>query len=192
MADRDQEHVTRLLRHTTAGDGGAESELVDLVWDELRAIAAGFLTDERADHTLQPTALVHEAYLKLFGTTQLGPGDRNVFLGLAARAMRRVLIDHARARATARRGGGWARLNLEGLDHAAHDGDMDALTVHELLERFARVDERAAQVVELRFFGGLTRPEIAGVLGISERTVGEDWFAARAWLTRELRREGEA
>jgi RNA polymerase sigma-70 factor (ECF subfamily) len=189
MPTDDQTLASGLLQDMGRGSTVAESQLVPMVWRELRAIAASFLANERNDHTLQPTALVHEAYLRLFDRTQLQATDHERFLGVAARAMRRVLIDHARSRKAERRGGGqWERVNLEGVALTEEHQVLDVLTVHELLGRFAKVDARASEVVELRFFGGLTKAETAAVMSLSERTVDNDWFTARAWLSRELKR----
>lgn len=165
------------------------SELMPLVYDELRRLARGFMGRERRDHTLQPTALVHEAYVKLVDQSRVDWRGRTHFRAVGARVMRRILIDHARGHASAKRGGGVQRVTLgESLVHAA-DGDLDLvelLSLNEALDRLRSVDERAAQVVELRFFGGLTSEEIAEVLGVSSRTVDGDWMHGRAWLKREL------
>ena len=178
---------TLLLRHAADGSETAQERLLALVWQELRGIASSLLRNERIGHTLQPTALVHEAYMRLIDTEGLAVGERELFLGIAARAMRRVLIDHARKRRRLRRGGdAWQRVELgvELLPDIQHD--VDLLEIDEVLKQFAEVDERASRVVELRFFGGLSVDEIAAVLGVSDRTVDNDWFAARAWLSRAL------
>ena len=159
--------------------------LLPVVYDEVRAVAASYLKQERADHTLQPTALVHEAYLKL----QRGgsaPAGRVHLLALAASAMRQILVDHARARGTQKRGGGWERITVDSAVAFSADGVEDVLAVHQALARLATIDPRGAHVVEMRFFGGLTEAEIAEELGISERWVREQWSHARAWLRREL------
>ena len=159
--------------------------LLATVYDEVRAVAASYLKGERSDHTLQPTALVHEAYLKL----QRGgscPAGRVHMLALAASAMRQILVDHARARATQKRGGGWERVTVDSAAPIHPNGADDVLAVHGALARLAALDARAARVVELRFFGGLTEAEVAEELEISERWVREQWTHARAWLRREL------
>jgi RNA polymerase sigma factor (TIGR02999 family) len=164
-------------------------ELLPLAYDELRAIAAAYLRRERPDHTLQATALVHEAYLKLQRAGSV-PGDRVQFMARAAGAMRQILVDHARARAAKKRGGGWRRVTVESDIAFAKDGIDDVLAVDEALSRLARLDPRAAQIVELRFFSGLTEVEVAGQMGASERWVREQWAHARAWLGRELEAGG--
>jgi len=171
------------------GDDAASNSdhLFNLVGDELHAIAEAYLRRERAEHTLQPTALVHEAYLRLVDTTAIQGGDRNRFLSIAARAMRRVLVDHARRHQAARRGGGGGqRVTLHPDLETAGTKDVDILELHGALERFSAVDERAARVVEMRFFAGLSIDETAEALGVSDRTVDNDWYVARAWLMREL------
>ncbi len=167
-------------------------QLFALIYDELRRIAAGLLRRERPEHTLQPTALVHEAYLKLVDQTRIRWQDRAHFLGIAARAMRQILVDHARGRAAKKRGGGRQRVTLdEGL--LAEEGkELELLALDDAMTRLAGFDERAARVVELRIFGGLTVTEIALVLGVSKRTVDGDWSVARMWLARELRPEAPA
>lgn len=181
--------LTRLLRASSAGDAGsaaATSRLVEIVYDELRALAAGIMRRERSGHTLQPTALVHEAFVRLVDQTGIVWQDRAHFFGIAARTMRQVLVDHARKRHAARRGGGWQRVTL---DDAVPPTDADAshvIDLHEALERFAALDARAARVAELKVFGGLTNEEVGHVLEVSPRTVVSDWSMARMWLGREL------
>ncbi|MFT7464792.1 MAG: RNA polymerase sigma-70 factor (ECF subfamily) [Pseudohongiellaceae bacterium] len=182
--------ATQLLQQSKRGDDSPAAELLVLVGDELRRLAASYLRRERAGHTLQPTALVNEAYLKLVDSTVLVSGDRARFLALAARAMRQVLIDFARKHKAERRGGDhWGRVSLhpEMLDDtgASRDG-YDLIDLDAALSRFAAVHEMASQVVELRFFGGLTIEEAATVLGISDRMVRKYWTSARTWLGREL------
>jgi len=172
-----------------AGDGLSASGLVAMVYDELRGMARGFLSRERSDHTLQPTALVHEAYLRLADQSRVDWRGRTHFLAVAARAMRRILVDHARTRTRQKRGGGQRRITFtEGLTPLA-TAEVDPtqlLAVEEALERLRRESERQADVVELRCFGGLTVEEIAEHLGVSVRTVASDWARARTWLEREL------
>ncbi len=162
----------------------------DSVIAELRALAAKYLAGERPGHTLQPTALVHEAFLRLTGSPGV-PADRSEFIALAATSMRRVLVDHARARRAAKRGGDRRRAPPLALDGAAAKWDqpqVDLLALDEALEKLAALDPRQARIVELRFFGGLGVEAAAQVLGVSTRTVEADWRMARAWLRRELER----
>jgi RNA polymerase sigma-70 factor (ECF subfamily) len=185
--------VTQLLLERNArGAGGAEAsrQLFELVYEELRRLAGALMRRERSAHTLQPTALVHEAFLRLVGATQIDWQDRAHFMGISARAMRQVLVDHARRHAAAKRGGGLAHVTLTGVEVAAPGDAVEVLELHEALERFAALDGRAARVVELRVFGGLSVQETAQVLEVSPRTVDGDWAVARMWLTRELGSEG--
>jgi len=181
-----------LVSRLEAGDTGAASELLPLVYDELRSLAAAYLRRERRGHTLQPTALVHEAWMQVSGGGARRFSGRTHFLATAAIAMRQLLVQHARRRATAKRGGDWQRVGLVTSDGAPSPGvlDVDALDLHAALEELADLSERQARVVELRFFGGLTIPETAEWLGVGETTVEDDWHAARAWLLLRLR-DGE-
>ena len=181
--------VTRILLDLSAAestDPSLTERLFALVYDELRVLASNLMRHERAGHTLQATALVHEAYLRLVDQTRISWQDRRHFMGVAARAMRQILVDHARRRGAEKRGGGWERVTLEDLDGPAASEDYEVLRLHEALERFAALDPRAARVVELRTFGGLTVEEAAAVLEVSRRTVDGDWATARMWLSREL------
>jgi RNA polymerase sigma factor (TIGR02999 family) len=181
--------VTRILGKIRAGDKAAAASLLPLVYDELRAIAGRQIRRERPGHTLQPTALVHEAWLQFQRGASLDVRDRAHFLTIAGRAMRRLLIDHARARKSAKRGGGWDRVTLDERSDssaAARTVDVDLIALHDALERLEQLDERMARVVELRFFGGLTVKEASEVLGIAAVTVEKDWTKAKAWLRREL------
>jgi RNA polymerase sigma factor (TIGR02999 family) len=194
MLDRDASRnnpggdVTRLLADVTAGRSGARDELVALVYDELRSLATWHLRGERTGHTLQPTALVHEAWLRLAGREAETWADRGHFLRVASQAMRRILVEHARARNAEKRGGRGRRLPLEDADVPASAIAPDLLDLDEALTRLASIHERMGQVVELRYFGGLTVEETAGVLATSPMTVKRDWQAARAWLKTELGR----
>lgn len=176
--------TTRLLRAVGAGDPEAADRLLPLVYDELRLLAGRLMHGERAGHTLQATALLHEAFLRL-----VEPGasfvDRGHFLGVAATAMRRVLIDHARARAAQKRGGG-RRVDLDAEALCAADDPTSLLAVDEALARLQAVDPQLAKLVELRFFGGLDNPAVAQTLGISLRSVERGWRTARAFLLRDL------
>jgi RNA polymerase sigma-70 factor (ECF subfamily) len=167
-------------------------ELLPLVYDELRRLARGYMARERREHTLQPTALVHEAYLRLVDQSRVDWQGRTHFRAVGARMMRRILIDHARRHGGLKRGGERQRVTLGEALLRPPDPDVglpELVAVDEALERLARLDERQARVVELRFFGGLTTAEIAEALGVSERTVQGDWAHGRAWLRRELARE---
>jgi RNA polymerase sigma factor (TIGR02999 family) len=161
-------------------------EILPLVYDELREIARRYMAKERDAHTLQTTALVNEAYLRLCDARNLGGAGRNEFFAAAANVMRRVLIDHARGKGRDKRGGDLQRVSLSGVDVAATGDSFDLIALDDALGRFAKLDPRAAKVVELRFFGGMTVDEAAEVLGVSKRTVNDDWAFARAWLRREL------
>lgn len=185
-----QGDVTQLLAQMSSGQAGARAALFDLLYAELRRLAAAAMRRERRDHTLQPTALVHEAYVRL-----TGPGgvfeNRSHFLAVAATAMRRVLVDHARARHRQKRGGVSARLDVEDLDSLPREDTepvIDLLALDDALSRLDALDPRQGQIVELRFFGGLTVEETAAVVGVSERTVKREWQISRAWLSRELKR----
>ena len=183
--------VTRLLEELRAGDRSALDRLLPVVYAELRQIAARSLKSERADHTLQPTALVHEAYLRMAGGRNVPWQNRAHVLGCAARVMRNILVDHARARRAGKRGGPDARVTLsEGLV-STDSRDVDLVALDDALTALAATDEQKCRIVELRFFGGLTEAETAEVLGVSERTVRRGWTLAKAWLRREmLRGEG--
>jgi len=172
-----------LLALREAGDGGdAATEL----YPELRRIAGRLMRGERPGHTLQPTAVVHEAFLRLVDAHTIEWQDRAHFLGIAAKVMRRILIEHARRRGAAKRGGSIDRVTLNDGVVSNDESAVDLLALDEVLTRLAEVDERGAQVAELRIFGGLTVRETAEQLGVSTRTVNGDWAVARLWLTREL------
>lgn len=178
--------ITALLRLAASGDPSAPSDLIELVYRELRQQAQVIMRREKADHSLQPTALVHEAFMQVIGYERMEWRARAQFFAIAATQMRRILVDHARARNAARRGGGAPRLSLsEGLGLTT-ENDTDVLTVHEALEALEALDPRAAKGVTLRFFGGFSSPEIAAILEISTRTVEGDWAMARAWLRQAL------
>ena len=182
--------VTRTFLRWRQGDAGAVNALLPLVYEEMRRLAGSFLRDEGSGHTLQPTALAHEAYLRLLDQRQVSWQNRAHFMGLAAQAMRRILIDHARRRAAQKRGGGAVHVALEDADAAGAGPDALGVPAEELsdaLDRLAELDERQARVVELRFFTGLSIEETAEVLAVSPATVKRDWTLARAWLHRELK-----
>jgi RNA polymerase sigma factor (TIGR02999 family) len=183
--------VTDLLQAWGAGDDGALERLVPLVEEELRRLARGYMARERHAHTLQVTALVNEAFLRLMDARRLDWQDRAHFLGIAARLMRRVLVDHARARASQKRGGCAQRVSLtQSLPAAPEAGlDLDVVALDRALANLAAVDERKSRVIELRFFGGLSVEETADVLHVSIGTVKRDWRLAKLWLLRELNEE---
>lgn len=178
--------VTRLLAAARDGDRSALDRLLPLVYDDLRAMASGQMRRERAGHVLQPTAVVHEAYLKLAGGRPLEATDRAHFIAIAARAMRQVLVDFARRRDAEKRGGGWARTTLTGLGPRGVGREISPEELLALDEAMETLEPRQRRVVECRFFGGLEEREIAAALGVSERTVRRDWVKARAWLYRSL------
>lgn len=181
--------VTLLLRDVEAGSEEAKARLLEVLHDELVRIAAVQMRRQRKDHTLQPTALVNEAYLKLFRGASPSFRDRNHFMTAAARAMRSVLVDMARSRATAKRGGDRVRVTLSSDTPSSGDEDSrDVLAVHDALGRLETIDPAWAAVVEMRFFGGLSVEEVAASLGVSEPTVRRRWTLARSWLVRELSR----
>ncbi|MEO8563087.1 MAG: ECF-type sigma factor [bacterium] len=179
--------VTELLRAWGAGDAGASEELVPLLYAELRRQARRALRREREGHTLQATALVHEAWLRLDGQHESHWESRSQFLAVAAQMMRRVLVDHARTRRALKRGGGGTLVTLGDALHAVAPNDqMDVIALDDALARLATLDPRKARLVELRYFAGLSIPEAAEALGVSLATVGREWAVARMWLRREL------
>ncbi|UCG16334.1 MAG: sigma-70 family RNA polymerase sigma factor [Phycisphaerales bacterium] len=180
------EQATRILGEMRRGDGSAARRLLVLVYDELRALAGDMFRAQPLDHTLQPTALVHEAYIRLVNQKDAEWTDRAHFLAVAAKAMRNLLIDHARKRKAGKHGGGRERVALDAVVDSAAERSVDVLALDEALEELGRLHERQARVVELRFFGGLTVPATAEVLEISPASVDNDWRMARAWLTRRL------
>ena len=181
-----QHEITAILREWSDGDQAAPERLMPLVYDELRRQAANYLFKERKSHTLQPTALVHEAYLRLVDQTAVSWQNRAHFFGLAANMMRRVLIDHARAHATEKRGGAAERLSLDDVQIPLEQRAADLIALDNALEQLSKFDERKCRIVEMRFFGGMSDDEIAFALQISPRTVTRDWKTARLWLFREL------
>jgi RNA polymerase sigma factor (TIGR02999 family) len=181
---------TRMLSDLSRGDPAAFERLLPLVYDEMRRLAAGYLRNERPGHTLQPTALAHEAFLRLVVQKNVTWQNRAHFLGVAAQAMRRVLVDHARRRKAQRRGGGRTLVTLSAARTPEWQVAFDDLD--QALDSLARLSERQARVVELRYFGGLTIEETAEVLAVSPMTVKRDWTVARAWLYRELGESGSA
>jgi RNA polymerase sigma factor (TIGR02999 family) len=178
-------NVTELLQAWSAGDVRARDQLLPLIYDDLRRQAAGYLRHERPGHTLPPTALVHEAYLRLADQRRMAWQNRAHFLALAAQAMRRILIDHARAAGAAKRAGDWARVSLND-ELASPQPDIDLRALDDAINELGVLDPQQARIVELRFFGGMSVEETAEVLGISSATIKRDWSSAKAWLYRRL------
>jgi RNA polymerase sigma factor (TIGR02999 family) len=187
MVAEAQQGLTLILGRARAGDEEARGELLARVYDELRQVASGLMRRERPGHTLSPTAVVHEAVIRLLGEAVFDKAaDRSFLFAAAARAMREVLIDHARRRAAGRRGGGRQRVPLDLVVDYFEAQDLDLVAVHEALDRLAELNERQAQVMTLRYFGGMTVPEVAAALGVAVVTVERDWRLARAWLAGQL------
>lgn len=183
--------VTRLLVEWSRGDGAALDELAPLVYAELHRIAASFMRRERADHTLQPTALVNEAFLRLIDQREATWQNRAQFFGVAAQMMRRILVNHARDRCAAKRGGGELRLSLdETIDYFAEQ-DVNLVRLDEALNALERIDGQQSRIVELRFFGGLNIEETAEAVRVSPATVKREWRIAKAWLYDEINRRGD-
>ena len=178
--------VTELLQAWGEGDLGARDRLMPLVYDELRRRAAAYLRREARNQTLQPTALVHEAYLRLVDQRRVIWRNRAQFFAVASQMMRRVLVDRARRRQTAKRSGSWARVALEETAAVTQPAEVDVLDLDSALTRLAAFDERKSRIAELRFFGGLSLEETGQALGVSVATVERDWQAARAWLFKTL------
>jgi len=181
-----QQRVTDLLVQWSHGDGAALAELTPLVYEELRRVAHHHLSGQRRDHTLQTTALVNEAYLRLADQTNPRWENRAHFFAVAARAMRQILVSYARSQQSQKRGGGAVKVELDQAALASPEESKEIVDLHEALERLTTLDSRKVQVVELKYFGGLTYDEIAEVLKISRVTVRRDWKFARAWLYKEL------
>lgn len=178
--------VTRMLIAARDGDAQAESQVLALLYTDLKRRAQAMMRNEKANHTLQPTALVNEAYARLVGTALPEWESRAHFLAIAARVMRRVLVDHARARSSQRRGGDVETISLDASLPLSTDHDPDVLALDQALERLAELDPRQAQMVTMRFFGGLTVAEVAEVMGVSKRTAEAEWTMAKAWLRQAL------
>lgn len=181
--------ATLILDDLTGGDARAADRLMPLVYDELRSLAARQLRREPANHTLQPTAIVNEAYLRMVDQTRVDWKNRAHFLAVAAMAVRRVLLDHARKRKSAKRGDNWRRVTLQEVSAGEPAAQLDLLALDDALCKLEQLNERQCRVVQLRFFGGLTNEEIALVLGVSRSTVVDDWTVAKAWLLCELKGE---
>jgi len=181
--------VTQILHRVQQGDAQAAGELLPLVYEELRKLATARMAHELPNQTLQPTALVHEAWLRLTGGAQPSFDGRGHFFAAAAEAMRRILVEKARRKGRLKRGGAWERVALENLDVAVTTDDDTLLAVHEALEKLAKVDSLGARLIELRFFAGLSNVDAAKALGLAERTAKRTWAYARAWLHEELTRQ---
>lgn len=185
-ADRTHE-ISQILRSWSDGDRQSRDELIASVYEELHKIASRYLRHERSDHTLQPTALVHEAYLKIVDISHITWQDRAHFFAVASNVMRQILVDHARAREAEKRGGEFRRIALEDAISFSNDKtDVDLLALDDALEQLSTFDDQQSRIVELRFFGGLTIEETAEVLGISPATVKREWTLARSWLYRKM------
>jgi RNA polymerase sigma factor (TIGR02999 family) len=182
--------ITDLLARWRAGDERALQALIPIVYSELRSLAHHYLRQERPDHTLQSTALVHEAYVRLVGREPPTLQNRSHFFGVAARLMREILVDHARGVRAAKRGDGAPTIALDEIENVAQRVDVDLLLLDDALTELARFDERQSRIVELRFFSGLSIVETAEVLDISPATVSREWTTARAWLYRQMARSG--
>jgi len=186
MSQQQTSEITQILQDWNDGDETAKEQLLPFVYDELKRQARFLMAAERADHTLQPTALVHEAFLRLSEQTGIDWQNRSHFYGIASRLMRQILVDHARLHATAKRGSNAIHFSIEDLQIPVEERAGSILVLNEVLERLEKLDEKQAKIVEMRFFGGMNNGEIAESLDISERTVGREWQAARLWLYREL------
>jgi len=178
--------VTELLRRWSSGDVAARESLVPLVYDELRRLARYYLASQRSDHTLQSTAIVHEAYLRLAGRDNVYWENRSHFFAVAAQLMRRILVDHARKRNAAKRGGAQLTLLVDEAVEPSSQRELDLVALDDALKALAELDERQSRIVELRFFGGLSIEDTSTVLGISPATVKREWSTARAWLYAEI------
>ena len=185
-----QHQITQLLAEWSEGNQAALDELYPLVYEELHRLARRYMSREKKGHTLQTTALINEAYVRLVDQKNVHWANRSHFFAISAQIMRRILIDHARRRAYAKRGGGAQQVSLEEVAIVAPDLGSNLIRLDEALQTLAEMDPRRSQVVELRYFGGLNNEEIAGVLKISENTVTRDWNMARAWLYQQLTGSG--
>ena len=192
MHDNASSPVTELLVRWRSGDGKALEALMPLVYDEMRRLAHSYLRRERPDHTLQSTALVHEAFVRLTGHAPPQWQDRAHFFGIAANLMRQILVEYARSRNTSKRGGAIIKLAIDSVGDPSGRPDLDIVALDDALKDLARIDPQQSRVVEMRFFAGLSIEETAEVLGISESTVKRDWNTARFWLFRELDRTASA
>jgi RNA polymerase sigma-70 factor (ECF subfamily) len=188
----DSDSITALLAELSRGNREAEARLIPQVYDELRRVAARYMQNERRNHTLQPTALVNEAYVRLVQQHDVPWQGRAHFFAVAAQVMRHVLVDHARGRRAGKRGGAQHQITLGEDALVEQSRPIDVIALHEAMDRLSLIDARQARIVELRAFGGLSMEDIAQVLGVSDRTVKRDWKMARAWLHGELTKENDA
>ncbi len=189
MSDKETPEITQILQDWNNGNENAKELLLPFVYDELKRQARFLMAKERSNHTLQPTALVHEAFIKLSEQTGIDWRNRSHFYGIASRMMRQILVDHARFHAAAKRGGNPIRFSIDDVQIPIEERADSILVLHEVLEKLEKFDTQQAKLVEMRFFGGLNNKEIkeiAEALDISERTVGREWQSARLWLYREL------
>ena len=186
MVTRSPQGITQLLGRWSEGDEKALDQLMPLVYDELHRLAGAYLRREHREHTLQPTALINEAYLKLIQQHNTRWQNRAQFYGVAAQLMRRILVDHARAHYATKRGGDRINVSLKNIGAFGEQPDADLLALHDVLNRLAEIDPDQSRIVELRFFGGLTIEETAEVMHVSHSTVEREWKIAKAWLKREL------
>lgn len=187
----DPDETTRMLQRVSSGDSDAANQLFPSVYDQLRALAGRYFAGRDAGHTLQATAIVHEAYLKLVDQSSAKWNDRAHFFAIAATAMRQILLNHWRDRNAVKRGGGRQKFALDENIDIEVTADVDMIALDDALNELAQLDERKARVVELRFFAGLTVEEVAHVLGVSKTTVEGDWRMARAWLSKELAEDSD-
>jgi len=186
MKEKQNSEITQILQSWNGGDEEAKERLLPFVYDELKRQARILMSKERSDHTLQPTALVHEAFLKLSEQSGIEWKNRSHFFGIASRLMRQILVDHARTQAADKRGNNVVHFSIDDVQIPVEERASLILAIDEVLERLAVLDKKQAQIVEMRFFGGLNNEEIAEALNISERTVVREWQMARLWLFREL------
>ncbi|MFN0278422.1 MAG: sigma-70 family RNA polymerase sigma factor [Pyrinomonadaceae bacterium] len=186
MSNAGPVEITRILQEWNNGNEDAKEQLLSFVYDEMKRQARYLMSRERSDHTLQPTALVHEAFLKLGDGAKIVWKDRAHFFGFASHLMRQILVDHARQHAAAKRGSNPIRLSTDDIEIPSYERADSIVAVDEALNRLTEIDDRQAKIVEMRFFGGMTNIEIAETLDIGERTVGREWQAAKLWLYRAL------
>ena len=186
MGERQESEITQILHDWNGGNADAKERLLPFVYDELRRQARSLMSRERSNHTLQPTALVHEAFMRISEQSGIDWQNRSHFYGIASRLMRQILVDHARTHAAAKRGSNAIHFSIDDMQIPVEERAHSILCLNDVLERLEKFDEQQAKIVEMRFFGGMANAEIAEALDISERTVSRNWEAARLWLYREL------